>query len=87
MIDYRDQIATMLKSHLISIFLAIYFHNIGDETSAYEDQYPKICRPHDQITCKSHRQCNDKGELDIAYWAKVQKYEQGKIGLQYFDMT
>ena len=58
-----------------------------DETSAYEDQYPKICQAHDQISCKSHRQCNDKGEFDIAYWAKVQKYEEGKIGLKSFDMT
>ena len=77
----------MLKSRLISIFLAIYFHNIGDETSAYEDQYPEICQSFDGKTCKSHRQCNDKGELDIAYWAKVQKYEEGKIGLKSFDMT
>ena len=58
-----------------------------DETSAYEDQYPKICRSFGRKPCKSHRQCNDKGKFDIAYWAKVQKYEQGKIGLQYFDMS
>ena len=52
-----------------------------DETSAYEDQYPKICRSFGRKPCKSHRQCNGEGKFDIAYWAKVQKYEQGEISL------
>ena len=62
MIDYKDQIAMMLKCHLISIFLAIYFLNIGDETFALkitvQDQHPEICQAKNHITCKIDIDCN-----------------------------
>ena len=62
MIDYKDQIAMMLKYHLISIFLAIYFLNIGDETFALkitvQDQHPEICQAKNHITCKIDIDCN-----------------------------
>jgi len=60
--DYKDQIAMMLKCHLISIFLAIYFLNIGDETFALkitvQDQHPEICQAKNHITCKIDIDCN-----------------------------
>ena len=60
MIDYRDQIAMMKSYHLISIFLAIYLQNIGDETFALSitPQYPEICQAHNQIPCVWDVQCN-----------------------------
>ena len=61
MIDYRDQIAMMKSYHLISIFLAIYLQNIGDETFALSitPQYPEICQAHNQIPCYNNWQCYD----------------------------
>ena len=62
MIDYKDQTAMMLKCHLISIFLAIYFLNIGDETFALkitvQDQHPEICQAKNYIKCKNNIDCN-----------------------------
>jgi hypothetical protein len=64
LIDYRDQIAMMKSYHLISIFLAIYLQNIGDETFAlsFPDRFPKICQAHNQIPCYSNWQCNDHND-------------------------
>ena len=62
MIDYRDQIAMMKFYHMFSIFLAIYFHNIGNEISATSPpDYPKICQAQNHITCYEDAQCNEWG--------------------------
>jgi hypothetical protein len=76
LIDYKDQITMMLKCHLISIFLALYFHNIGDETFAlsieHPDQYPKICQAHKKITCKQDIECNSHVKI-VTYKPRIQK--------------
>jgi hypothetical protein len=63
LIDYRDQIATMKFYHLISIFIAIYLQNIGNEVSADigppPPLYPENCQAHNQIPCYDNYECND----------------------------
>ena len=66
----------MLKCHLILIFLAIYFHNIGDETFAlsieYPDQYPEICQAPNEITCKHNIECNSHVKI-VTFKPRIQQ--------------
>ena len=66
----------MLKYHLISIFLAVSFHNIGDKTFAlsieYPDQYPEICQAKNRISCKEDIDCNSHVKI-VTFKPRQQK--------------
>ena len=70
----------ILKPHLISIFLAIYFHYIGDETFALkitvQDQFPEICQAKNYITCKNDIDCNAHVKI-IEYLPRHEKKRKG----------